>query len=111
MKKDEKKPPNDMPVQMAIDPETGRDITGEVISRRLKELDIVGDEIIESAMSEYKKFPDKKMEIYEKAHWEIHEKIGTGSIGPATAAAGPLMYEKKAKLADMLNIEEKDRLM
>ncbi len=110
MKEVEKKRPDEIPVQKAIDPTTGRDITYEVITQRLKELDIVGNEIIKAALEEIKKFPDKKKEIYENAYWEIHEKIGTGSIGPATAAAGPLMYEKQDVLAEKLEIEEKDRL-
>ena len=111
MREQEKKEPNEIPVQKAIDPTTGRDITYEVITQRLKELDVVGDEIIKAAVEEFKKFPDKKKEIYENAYWEIHEKIGTGSIGPATAAAGPLMYDKLDLLADKLEIEEEDRLL
>ena len=110
MRDDEKKPPDDIPIQMAIDPITGRDITAEVIHRRLQELDVVGENIIKSALEELGQFPTKKREIYEKAHWELHEKIGTGSIGPATAAAGPLMYKKMEKLADAFDIKEQDRL-
>ena len=111
MRKDEKKLPDEIPIQMAIDPTTGRDITGEVISRRLKELDKEADEIIESALKEVKKFPNKKIRIYEKYYWEIHQRLGVGSIGPATAAAGPLMYEKLDILAEKLEIKEEDRII
>jgi len=109
--KEEKKKKRDEPlVQMAIDPTTGRDITGEVIGTRLKELEIVADDIINVALEEYKKSQDKNKEIYEKFYWEIHQKLGMGSIGPATAAAGPLMYEKMEKLAKLLDIDEKDMI-
>ena len=108
----EKKEPyeNDIPIQMAIDPETGRDITGELISRRLKELEIVADEIIKSAVKKFEQEPAKNKEIYEEAYWEIHQKLGDGSIGPATAAAGPLMYAKMDVLADLLGITEDNRI-
>ncbi len=51
-----------------------------------------------------------KKEVYQKAYWEIHNELGMGSIGPATAAAGPLMERKKKKLAKVLGIESKDLL-
>jgi hypothetical protein len=106
----EKKPPDKMPIQMVIDPTTGKDITSEVISRRLRELNIKADEIISLSLKEVKKFPNKKMEIYEKFYWEIHQRLGVGSIGPVTAAAGPLMYKKLDLLAEKLEIREKDKL-
>ena len=108
MKNDKKEKRDEPLVQMAIDPETGRDITGEVISSRLKELEIVAEDIINTALEEYKISPEKNKEIYEKYYWEIHQKLGVGSIGPATAAAGPLMYEKMEKLGKLLEIDEKD---
>ena len=75
--------------QRVIDPNTGRDITGEYITQRLKELEIVADKIILSALKEFKQDQSNKKKVYEKAYWEIHNKLGMGSIGPATAAAGP----------------------
>lgn len=110
MKEEESKKRDEPLVQMAIDPTTGRDITGEVITRRLKELEIVAEDIIKLALEEYQASPDKNKEIYEKYYWEIHQKLGMGSIGPATAAAGPLMYEKMEKLAKLLVIKEKDMI-
>jgi len=110
MNNTKKKPPDGMPVQMIVDPSTGRNITGEVISQRLKELEILAEELIKDAIEEVKNNIDKKKEIYEKYHREIHHKLGDGSIGPATAAAGPLMYKKMAKLAKKLEIKEQDRL-
>ena len=73
-------------VQRVIDPQTGRDITAEYISARLKELEQHADELIKDAIDKVAKQPMKTKEIYEKTYWEIHEKLGMGSIGPATAA-------------------------
>ncbi|HUU47565.1 MAG TPA: hypothetical protein VMW55_02155 [Nitrosopumilaceae archaeon] len=97
-------------VQRVIDPDTGKDITGEYINQRLKELDKTADIIIDKAFQDFRKDYNKKAEIYEEAYWQIHEKLGMGSIGPATAAAGPLMEEKKMKLAKVLKILSKDIL-
>ena len=69
----------------------------------------MADEIIEHAVEEYRKDPDRRGEIYEKAYLELHERLGMGSIGPATAAAGPLMNNKKRRLAELLDIAEEDR--
>jgi len=97
-------------VQRVIDPDTGKDITGEYISQRLKELEKTADMIIDKAFQDFRKDNNKKTEIYEEAYWQIHEKLGMGSIGPATAAAGPLMDSKKQKLAQILDIDAKDLL-
>ena len=94
--------------QRVIDPSTGRDITGEYIKERLKELEILAEDIIQSALQEYKKDKSKNKDIYEKAYWKIHNELGMGSIGPATAAAGPLMEKKKQKLAELMEINSKD---
>jgi len=95
-------------VQRVIDLDTGKDITGEYINQRLKELDKTADMIIDKAFQDFRKDHNKKTEIYEEAYWQIHEKLGMGSIGPATAAAGPLMEKKKQKLAKVLDIRSKD---
>ncbi len=95
-------------VQRVIDLDTGKDITGEYISQRLKELEKTADIIIDKAFQDVRKDHNKKAEIYREAYWQIHEKLGMGSIGPATAAAGPLMEEKKQKLAQLLDIDIKD---
>ncbi|HUW88910.1 MAG TPA: hypothetical protein VMV43_00170 [Candidatus Nanopelagicaceae bacterium] len=97
-------------VQRVIDPDTDKDITGKYINQRLKELDKTADIIIDKAFQDFRKDYNKKAEIYEEAYWQIHEKLGMGSIGPATAAAGPLMEEKKMKLAKVLKILSKDIL-
>lgn len=96
--------------QRVIDPNTERDITGEYINQRLNELEIVAEKIIQSALKEVKQDQTNRNKIYQKAYWEIHNKLGMGSIGPATAAAGPLMEEKKQKLAEVLEIPSQDRL-
>ena len=97
-------------VQRVIDLDTGKDITGEYISQRLRELDKIADIIIDKAFQDFRKDSNKKTEIYEESYWQIHEKLGMGSIGPATAAAGPLMEKKKQKLAQLLNIDTKDMI-
>lgn len=96
--------------QRLIDPNTGRDITGEYVKQKLKELEIIADDIIDSAVKELKQDQTNKLNIYQKAYWEIHNKLGMGSIGPATAIAGPLMGKKKQKLAEALEIKSKDLL-
>ena len=102
--------PRDM-IQLVIDPETGRDITSEHISRRLEELELLADGIIRRALVEAEAAPGRLREIYEAAHWEIYERLGVGSIGPATAAAGPLMMDKQWELAEALGIEESERAL
>ncbi len=109
----EKKPqiPNEEElVQKCIDPITGRDITAEHINQRLKELEKLANFIIENAIEEFKKNPDKNKIVYDKYYWELHQNLGVGSIGPATAAAGPLMYSKMDELADELGISKEERI-
>jgi hypothetical protein len=106
-----KKFPDMFETEKVIDPLTGSDITAEYVNQRLKELEIIAEKIIKLALESYKKNPDNKKEIYEKAYGDIHEKLGMGSIGPATALASPLMSKKKNKLADLLDIELTDRLL
>ena len=101
--------PDEVKTQRMRDPETGRDITGEYIAEKLKYLEKIADRIIQHAADEFLRRPDKKQEIYERAYQEIHQRLGMGSIGPATAAAGPLMTQKKARLAELLDIKKNDR--
>ena len=97
-------------VQRVIDLDTGKDITGEYINQRLEELDKIADLMIDKAIQDFRKDHNKKLEIYKKVYWQIHEKLGMGSIGPATAAAGPLMESKKQKLAQLLGINDNDMI-
>jgi hypothetical protein len=108
MKEKDKTIIDDSLTQRVIDPNTGRDITGEYINQRLKELEILAEKIIQSALKEFKQDQSKKLSIYQKAYWEIHNKLGMGSIGPATAAVGPLMEKKKQKLAIVLEIQSQN---
>ena len=101
---------DEIPVQKVIDLETGRDITGEYISQRLVELEILADKIIKDATSDAEAHPEDLRKIYETTYWDIHEKLGTGSIGPATAVASGLMAEKKEELADVLGVKPEDRI-
>lgn len=110
MKEKDRKVKDENLTQRVIDPNTGRDITGEYINQRLKELETIAENIIKAALKKFRQDKNAKTRIYEKAYWEIHNKIGMGSIGPATAAVGPLMEEKKKKLAEVLTIQDKDRL-
>ena len=110
MKEKDKSIVDDSLTQRVIDLNTGRDITGEHINQRLKELEIVADKIITYALKEFKRDKGNKNNLYQNAYLEIHNKLGMGSIGPATAAAGPLMERKKQKLAKVLRIEPKDQL-
>jgi tartrate dehydratase beta subunit/fumarate hydratase class I family protein len=103
-------PMEDEIIQKCIDPVTGRDITAEHISQRLTELEIIAVDIVNKAIGEYKKNPYRKHIIYEEYYWKIHQKLGVGSIGPATAAAGPLMYSKMDELANKLGISEEERI-
>lgn len=97
-------------VQMVIDLETGRDITGKYIYQRLKELENIADGIIQHAVDDTKSEPGDSREIYETAHWEIHEKLGMGSIGPATSVAAGLRDEKEKELADTLGVKDEERI-
>ena len=101
---------NEIPIQRVIDLKTGRDITGEYITQRLKELEILADKIIQHATSDVEANPETSKRIYETTYWEIHEKLGSGSIGPATCVASGLMEEKKEELADVLGIKTEDRI-
>ncbi len=103
-------PRDDEMIQKCIDPITGRDITAEHISQRLTELGIIAVDIINKAIEEYKKNPDGNHTIYEKYYWEIHQKLGVDSIGPATAAVGSIMYSKMDELANKLGISKEERI-
>ena len=102
-----KEPDEDL-IQKVIDPKTERNITGEYISNRLKELEGEAGAMIKEALAELATNPTKKHDIYDRTYWLIHERLGMGSIGPATAAAGPLMANMKQKLAVELGIDDKD---
>ncbi len=111
MKEEKSKfPKEEEMIQKCIDPITGKDITSEVINQRLIELEKVANDIITNAIEEFKGNLDKKKKVYEKFYWEIHQKLGVGSIGPATAAAGPLMYSKMDELANKLGISQEERI-
>lgn len=95
-------------VQKVIDLDTGEDITARYVSRRLRELEELADELIEKAVDELAIDPTRRDEIYQRYESEMHERIGMGSIGPATAAAGPLLSAKKYELAHRLGVPEEN---
>ncbi len=95
-------------VQRVIDLKTGEDITAMYISRRLRELAELADELIKRAVEELNHDPASRDEIHERYESEMHERIGVGSIGPATAVAAPLLNEKKRELARKLGVPEEN---
>ena len=97
-------------VQRVVDLKTGRDITGEYITQRLIDLEILADKLIQRAAKEVEADPENCRRVYESTYWEIHERLGSGSIGPATAIASGLMEEKKEELAEVLGIKREDRI-
>ncbi|KKK42897.1 hypothetical protein LCGC14_0891380, partial [marine sediment metagenome] len=66
-------PINEEIIQKCIDLSTGRDITAEHISERLKELEKLASDIISKAIQDYHKNPENSKIIYEKYYWEIHQ--------------------------------------
>ncbi|MFX1237868.1 MAG: hypothetical protein ACFFAS_05165 [Promethearchaeota archaeon] len=106
----EEQPIDDHLIQKIVDLFTGKDITEGYIRERLKELSIIADQIIDFAIKEHNSKLAESFKIYQDAYWQIHQKLGMGSIGPATAAAGPLMNEKKKELARKLHIPEDQEL-
>ncbi|MBU0580685.1 MAG: hypothetical protein KKA19_05870 [Candidatus Margulisbacteria bacterium] len=96
--------------QKVIDPQTGRDLTGEYVAQKLKELEETADEIIRDAFEEYVDNPQAKIKVYKAAIADLQELLDSGSIGPATGAAVPLIEIKKKELADKFEVNQEDRL-
>ncbi len=88
-----------MPQQRVVDANTGRDITGQYIREGLEKLEEIGHRLIETAQFLVKRHPDWKEQIYEDFRDWLHIVIGQGSLGPATAAAAPLMRSLQEELA------------
>ncbi len=95
-------------VQRVIDLETGEDITVRYVSRRLRELETLADQLIERAAEELTRDPDRRDEIHERYESEMNQRIGVGSIGPATAVAAGLLSDKKRELATRLGVPEEN---
>ena len=72
--------------------------TSSYINDKLKELELVADELIKFAMWRWERNPKKKEIILKETEDWLNQRIGHGSIGPATAAAGPLLREKIEEL-------------
>ncbi len=79
----------------------GKDMTGDVINKRLKELEIAADEIIHFTLWRWEHSPEEKDKIFKETEDYLVQTIGQGSIGPATAAAGPLLEKKINELHDL----------
>lgn len=80
--------------------------TAAHVRRRLAELDVEADAVIDLALRAHAETPAERDELYREAWWELHLRLGQGSIGPATAAAAPLLAEKQATLAARLGIPD-----
>ncbi len=83
--------------------------TARYVRRRLAELAAEADTVIDLASRAHTDSPDDRNEIYREAWWELHLRLGQGSIGPATSAAAPLLNEKQTHLAARLGITDELR--
>ena len=72
--------------------------TSSYINDKLKELELVADELIKFAIWRWERNPKEKDTILKETEDWLNQRIGHGSIGPATAAAGPLLREKIEEL-------------
>ena len=71
------------------------------IDDKLKELEIIADALIEFALWRLENHPDKRELILNETRDWLFQKLGQGSIGPATAAADPLLRRKIAELEQL----------
>lgn len=72
--------------------------TSSYINDKLKELELIADELIKFTMWRWERNPKEKDTILKETEDWLNQRIGQGSIGPATAAAGPLLREKIEEL-------------
>ena len=68
------------------------------IEDKLKELEIIANVLIEFALWRLENNRDKKDIILSETREWMFQRIGQGSIGPATAAADPLLRRKISEL-------------
>jgi len=54
------------------------------IEDRLKELELIADELIQFALWRWEKNPKEKDDILKETEEYLNQRIGQGSIGPAT---------------------------
>ncbi len=88
-----------VPLQRVVDPGTGRDNTGQYIHEGLQKLEEIGRKLLDTAQWLAERHPDWKEKIYEDFQDWLHIVIGQGSLGPGTAAAGPLLSQMQEELA------------
>ncbi len=93
-----------MPLQKVVDAETGQDITGQYIREGLEKLKEIGHRLIETAQFLVERHPDWKENIYEDFRDWLQIVIGQGSLGPATAAAAPLLRSLQEELTGRFGI-------
>ena len=72
--------------------------TSSYINDKLKELELIANELIKFAMWRWERNPKEKDTILKETEEWLNQRIGHGSIGPATAAAEPLLREKIEEL-------------
>lgn len=93
-------------MEKVVDPETGKDVTIEQFEERAEALRRVADYIIEDAVERWRAEPSRKLEIFNRAYWNLQQKVGAGYMGPATAAVRPIIDGKMKELAERLEMTE-----
>ncbi len=71
------------------------------IDNKLMELELIADEIIKFTEWRLQENPKDKAKILKETKQWLSMRIGQGSIGPATAAAGPLLDKKLKELEEL----------
>lgn len=77
------------------------------IKDKLKELELIADELIRYAIWLWEKSPQDKKVILKEIEAYLTQRIGHGSIGPATSAAEPLLNNKLKELYSLFNMNNK----
>ncbi len=75
--------------------------TGRYVNEKLMELELIADEIIKFTDWRLQENPKQKEKILEETKRWLSLRIGQGSIGPATGAAGPLLEKKLKELEEL----------
>ena len=85
--------------------ENGKDITGPYIGEKLEELKAFADSVIVRAEAAYRRRPENKHQIFLEHFRELNGRLAPGAIGPASAAAMPLLQDKQEELAAKLEYD------
>lgn len=77
------------------------------IKDKLEELELIADELILYAIWLWERTPQNKNIILKEIEAYLTQRIGHGSIGPATSAAEPLLNNKLKELYSFFNMTNK----